>query len=528
MSMRSKRFLMTILASSVMCLMNLPVMASSVSEISNLDNGLVLTIGNEEGQVGYFIDETDFNLGPQDFVVEGDTIYILDAINNRINLYTNNEYCESVYLDNCISALRFFVEDEGIFVVDSNNQILQYTKTGEEIQVYSIPESIWACMVTDLEILDSKMYIQTDYQETYCIGEVEVEENVATYVSEYEASDFITLNFAKSDSAGFVIEDSYSDEHGLDLDNSNKYVSAIGDDSSGNTYLLVKEYVELNGKIALETSIQKYSSNGEELGYAIINQDDWVIYPSKYVFVTEEGKVYLLSCKSDKTTVSEVVLGTSDKSKLSEMVESLSVMSDMESDDSIIEPASFSTIGLTRSQVRARADNMATLKWTVTSANKTSRANVTLPSYVANASVGTRLTGIPYCWGGFNGYDGSNSFANLVSGNYTAGNVNISIPGYIGGTIGVDCSGYVSSAYGLSSKESTSTLAVSGRQINYSDLQQMDYLVSAGNHVVLYYYGPGTTYYHVYHAGTSAGKVTVSGYDVSYFVNNGYVARTPW
>lgn len=149
------------------------------------------------------------------------------------------------------------------------------------------------------------------------------------------------------------------------------------------------------------------------------------------------------------------------------------------------------TIELTRSEVEARALAMANLEWTVQSNHKTGGTNITVPSYVRNASVGSTVTGIPYCWGGFNGLDTCGtktkfSEAALLS-TQTAGNVNCSTSGHVTGTIGLDCSGFVSSAYGFTSKKSSGTLPDYATRIGWEDLKPMDFLCAEGHHVVLYH-----------------------------------------
>lgn len=201
-------------------------------------------------------------------------------------------------------------------------------------------------------------------------------------------------------------------------------------------------------------------------------------------------------------------------------------------------PDSYIDIG--RTDVYSRAGNMASVKWYVSAANKTIySSNVTLPAYVNNATVGTRLTGIPYCWGGFNGYEDEGtdytvkSFLNVVTGNYTAGNIDCDTSGLQSSTIGLDCSGYVSSAYGLSNKKGTGGLAASsfGRTIDYDRLMCMDYLVKSGDHTVLFYqeYVIGTTHHFmIYDSSTNAEKVSCRSLERSYFYNNSYICKTPW
>ena len=165
---------------------------------------------------------------------------------------------------------------------------------------------------------------------------------------------------------------------------------------------------------------------------------------------------------------------------------------------------------LTPDEVLFRANAMANFQWTLMEGHLTVRTKVKTengvdvtyyseePKYIAEADVGDTLTGIPYCHGGHNGYDGwsttdfrYDSFANRIceeysSGNwYTAGNVNHC--GYIRRTLGLDCSAFVGSAYDYHGELGVSGVSKYGHEVNdWSELQCMDALVS-DNHCMLFY-----------------------------------------
>ena len=125
-------------------------------------------------------------------------------------------------------------------------------------------------------------------------------------------------------------------------------------------------------------------------------------------------------------------------------------------------------------------------------------SNVTKPDYLVGVSFPSSQTGIPYCWGGFDGITTSSSsawtsFADAMSKKKFAGNVNTSTSGYQSGTAGFDCSGFVSSVAGFSSKLSTSNLASSTYTYSVSAANRSlyDIYVKSGTHV-LYYVGTST------------------------------------
>lgn len=79
-----------------------------------------------EGQVGYY-DGTrpgEDNCGPQSFAVIGETIYVLDSVNQRISCYGNDVYTE------------FKVPKDAVFMQCSDAQIYLVAKESEALRFY--------------------------------------------------------------------------------------------------------------------------------------------------------------------------------------------------------------------------------------------------------------------------------------------------------------------------------------------------------------------------------------------------------
>lgn len=179
---------------------------------------------------------------------------------------------------------------------------------------------------------------------------------------------------------------------------------------------------------------------------------------------------------------------------------------------------------------------MERLTWTVTADNKdiSSLSNVSLPNYVANASIGDTLTGIPYCWGGFNGIatissrDFDTRYADVCKRDVAAGNMT-TVGGHKSGTAGLDCSRFVLSAYGYATKVSTTNLAGYGRAITFDELQHMDFLVAAGDHAMLFSgieEVDGVEMYRIYDSSTDVQKVAQRLIKKEYI--NRFEPRTVW
>src|SRR5581483_8373984 len=102
-----------------------------------------------------------------------------------------------------------------------------------------------------------------------------------------------------------------------------------------------------------------------------------------------------------------------------------------------------------------------TYTFTTSSSNITSGTNcssaggnVVTPSWV---KVGANKVGMPYCWGGFSSLS---SFTSSLLNGKSAGDNDCSTSGDCceSCALGVDCSGFVSRSWGLTTKQSTTTL----------------------------------------------------------------------
>lgn len=101
-----------------------------------------------------------------------------------------------------------------------------------------------------------------------------------------------------------------------------------------------------------------------------------------------------------------------------------------------------------------------------------------------------KISGIPYCWGGYLSIDISNipnvkNFADAIDRGFTAGNV-MCRGEYKDFTAGLDCSGFVSAVYNLNEKCSTQSLKYYFDPIDIKDIKPMDIFNSEKNHTFIY------------------------------------------
>lgn len=134
---------------------------------------------------------------------------------------------------------------------------------------------------------------------------------------------------------------------------------------------------------------------------------------------------------------------------------------------------------ISRSEAYKRGMDIINYVWDyVPSKNgKVTNEEIALPAYLKNEKV-QRVTGLPYCWGGYISIDISNkegvkNFQDAISKGYVSGNV-FTEGGYKEYTAGLDCSGFVSAVYKLPEKCSTQTLKYYFDVIDIKDIKPMD------------------------------------------------------
>jgi hypothetical protein len=157
----------------------------------------------------------------------------------------------------------------------------------------------------------------------------------------------------------------------------------------------------------------------------------------------------------------------------------------------------FCAQAIERQKIISNADTFAKVQWTVKSGNA--------DSYWNSRTVGKKVTGMAYNWGGFNSVS---EFLSRVNAGRVAGNDKKTLHDsehVRTDFAGIDCSGFVSRVWETSSKYSTSTLPNISKQINWSDLKTGDILNKAGSHVRLFHYYNSDGSMMVYESTTSAG-----------------------
>ena len=504
-------------------------LATTWGTLSTASSTMLLKIdyGTEAGEVLYYQGaDGAYEAGPEAFYVENEnSIYILDTLNKRIIHYVNGIYLEEILIESVVAPQSFRIDAGGtLYVCDTYNgesTLRVYYTNGTEKAF--LLEDMNYINVRNIGVVSENMIALSDWYDIY-LYEINGEEaNLLkkTALESIEASDVT-------------------------------YSKYIGGDADCH-YEMQTTLVECSMLIG-EINIVAYNNNGKSLGSARVPLEDFVFRPNQYVQIGTGGNIYLMIPTETGLQIRKVTLGMISDSKLDE-VEAFAEQYESEMTQEASVASAFVT--LTRQEVLTRANTIVNQSWTLSSenVNTTGYSDVKIPDYIrpyitsgALINGGTvTLTGIPYCWGGYDscytsGNSGCSTFNDAIANGYLAGNVATSADGHVDETAGLDCSGFVSAAYGIS-KIGTSSFSSQGTSVTKDELETMDYLVRynyvnsagkpTGNHVVLFYNWQAEDksrmlIMEVAIRESTEDRTLIMIKDTDFFMNNGYRMRTPW
>lgn len=448
-------------------------------------------------------------------VDEEGTVYVLDLYDTKLVTAEGAEFGDSIDLPGCVLPADVCLADGKFYVYDEVlNEVLVYTKNGELLSRTEIP-------------------LTEDYIKRFdlCAGPV----SLLTYGGK---------KLVFSETTGTFTEEIYEEKQvysdGFD------FVEYLGEDASGIRYSLNTTLIKNCSVLAGEIMICASSEEGEFLGgYNIPTLEcEWL--PDNYVCFTEDGAVYVLLVKEEEVIVEKVELVKYPESQLAQiekMAKNTEAGYKKSSDARIAEKKTYTkAVALTRNEVYQRVVAIAEYEWMLTpqNTNLSLVTNARLPRYITNlielmegqADWELAMTGIPYCWGGFNSLYGTKStrFSTVIAGGeYLAGNIN-TVGEYRGDTAGLDCSGFVSSVFGTSWKLNTRHFADMGSlKKDLNALEQMDIFVAPSDHIVIFleWIDEGTIL--ASEAAIRDGRVTIHPRTINSFLIEGtFQMRSPW
>ena len=300
----------------------------------------------------------------------------------------------------------------------------------------------------------------------------------------------------------------------------------IAVDAQGRLYVLWSEFVSANPNIVVRAFVGRYGLDGRLVGVAEVPLSDMDYVPDEYATVTLAGELRVMvptrsgieirtipmreipavSPRSATRMVQPSLLKAlqSEKGRALKVETQIGGSTDkLEQRNELPLRGRAAPKPITRAKVLELAREFVTKEWTLEDKNyqrpgtssvcaKEERQYWERPSWLREDLVGKKVTRIPYKWGGF---DSPAVYVQRLSQGNLAGSVctcrdsshndcTVSV------ATGVDCSGFVSRAWGLPTKEGTSSLPGVSTNIRRWErdlglVKAGDALNKSGNHVRL-------------------------------------------
>lgn len=463
-------------------------------------------------------EKTEITLGYLDsfWVDEQENVYLLETYANRV-LEVSQKDIKEIFLSDTVLPADIVCTGEKLVVFDD---LLS------EIQVYS----------KQGELLNRReVSLKGDYvRQLYGMRE---EVFLLTYKGSWYQINPETGELLQDKEKVFVPPDSgdYS------------YAEYVDTDEDGTVYSVYTSLAKSCSVISGELILRGITKEGEQKGVYLIPAEEYTYLPDRYVQVHPNGNVYLMVTSDQSVQVKKVALKEYEESKLTTITDAAKKLEREYTYDSNYrvkaDLSCTATVAYSRAEVRERAEAMVQYEWTLKKTNANSskwEKDVVLPRELAyikkiNAekeSWSAKVTGIPYCWGGFyaldTGFSGK-TFPEAIKDGYVAGNIN-PVGYYKYKSAGVDCSGFVGGAFGFTKKYNTGALSDIGTRVkNPQQLQEMDILVYPGEHIMFFCEWLDEATMLVCESAVREGKVMLHPKPVNEFVINGaYQMRSPW
>ena len=483
----------------ISCIICIGLIAINVSCAKNIngDNELLMDIPvafNEKSDdkisiMNYHDDIAHVGVeeGPESFYVNGDEFYIVDSVNERVTIISNNEIIQIIETPfNKFGRIVDIVVDASnvLWVLNDTFKVFVFDSTKEniikEINLRSDDKSI---MVKDGEV---------DYTVYYCSPERLYNNNGKIIVSlsngkKYYVSDNGVLRLEiqpEVSKFGRSAEVKLTSNNVLDIlplnKNADIYISSnIDKDNKGLIYINSLETGEFTkGYQSKKRIIRKYNER-TLVGIADIVRNDH-FRPIKSFYVSQEGDLYQMELSKERLRIyMTLFVNLHDYNNNYSGYNSVNIkMNETQS----ITHASSTWSDVSENELFEKMNYYLNgMDWTF-NRNKNADPSVTKnpsalvqPSILASLSDGQNhfLNVAPYCWCGFDGLttrswswedndEGNmineihfNNFYDAIDKRAYAGNVSSANVSYMKGTCGLDCSGYVSVVFNLNYKRGT-------------------------------------------------------------------------
>jgi len=277
---------------------------------------LDIPYGNGKGEVGAIKGEEGSSVGPPSFAVDNTgNIYILDTVNNRVQIYsTDGKYQSTVLLQKNTFASDMAVDKYGfVYSYDrSVRKLYQYEKNGNIVTSINIDEGRWGGGGT-MHIIDNEIYIYACDSKTcgdFIVGRT-LFDNLLVGLSVEETKKFKEKGKQGLSGKKFMTSLKRFERGEMEIKEKDSPISKrmsfplsrifsigyLGEDKKGNVYLETIQDDE-NKDIAVE--VHKFDVNNNYHGTITMPKSYVFIAPIKDYFVSQEGVVYRFRPEEDK------------------------------------------------------------------------------------------------------------------------------------------------------------------------------------------------------------------------------------
>ena len=462
---------------------------SSFSEVYSLGEGmdkeyyydeiLSIDIGESTSQIDYFLRNNGGDIllksGVETFTVDDkEKVYLSNFATGKVKIYYKDSYEGEIDISNLSQPRDIKIHDNSLYVFEDLGIVTELSKDNKKIGEYNIS------LKTSGEM--EKVIIGNSNDEKG----IKLDSMPVRLLSDFHDSQISVLYdnnillLVKTGNKKKIILDNFK----LKILKGQVYKQVIGIDNKGNIYILGTELINKNDQIDIEELIYKFSSSGDLLAVAdTINEKNYIV-PFKFLDLNSSGDVFQLLILEDMLKVFKLNFRDISEYKLEKgdiVVEKVST--------TVSYPESGKDLA-SRKALYFKAVDLINYKWTYNpDLHAVNIKNVAIPYYLKGVGEEVELTGIPYCWGGFDSLNTRSmnqnwdNFFDAISRKVTVGNVGLTA-NYIPGTTGLDCSGFISSVLGLESRKPSWYFFYNNKlvkKINYQQLALMDILVKNGH-----------------------------------------------
>lgn len=413
---------------------SMPQFTANASELDTVllkKDNIVLTVGvgSGDGELKYSNTMQGGGEGPEAFTVtEDETIYIVDNVNKRVNVYKDGKFVYDIATPYIIYVRSIVVSQGMIYLMDYDaGKIYALDAKGNLVKDIIITENMESYLMR-------KLYVQED-DSVWLYYENKINGNRSRGIDHsYLVDDLVNgketsiEGYSKDgDDTHSVIErglysasiSTYNTTDSLASRSENSIQIATNEfladikildvDKNDCVFVDVFEMVDAS-IIAGEYTVRKYSNDKCE-GIASIDLGQYYFMPNNVLEVSEAGDLYQIRCYADKVQIVKKAFVSIEnfKSNIYNIKESTLALEAKSSNFDTIAVASDAPNG--SSVTMQNAIDCCLLSWTYKSDNASNpnSTNVSTPDYLVNASKPSNQTGIPYCWGGFDGLSTSSS-----------------------------------------------------------------------------------------------------------------------